>query len=750
MWASARIIGRCQRTRPPPAGCSRVACTVMKQVVVRAGVPQIVEVAPPGPSPGRVLVANLASVISSGTERTAVASGGGGGPLPVRAVRNPDLVRKALEHVREHGLRETLDLARGVTAPDAALGYSSAGVVIDTGGVPQFRVEQLVACAGAGSANHAEVVSVPGQLVAAVPEGVDARAAAFTTLGTIALHGVRRAQLTLGERVVVTGLGLLGLLTVQLLRAAGCPVLGVEPVAQRRELAAALGAERAVAPEDAREAVASWTDGVGADAVIVTAAAQTSSIVNDAVTLLRPKGRVVPVGDVGLAFERAPLYRREADVLISTSYGPGRYDPTYEEAGVDYPIGYVRWTENRNMDEVLRLLANQQIRVEPLVGLELPQARAAEAYAAINGAEPPLAAVLTYPRLAAGSRSALAKTVRVGAPAASTNAPNGRVRIALIGAGGFVSSVHVPNIKADGRADVVIVANRSGTSASDAARLVGGAETGTDWRAAVGHPNVDLVLIGTRHDSHAEIAAAALAAGKAVFVEKPLGLNREEIDAVWEAAARNPRLAIGFNRPFASLAQTLRGELREAGDHPLQLIYRVSAPLPAEHWLNDPAIGGGRVLGEACHMFDFANWLCGRPVRVYGAALPAPAALRSVESSSVTIAYENGSMATVHYCGVGGTAMPKERIEVLSAGRSWVLDDFTALTSYTAGGERTRTARRPDKGHAQLMVQVLQACRGERRFVPGIDAAYMAQSVALTALESIATGSSLDVMIQPS
>jgi predicted dehydrogenase/threonine dehydrogenase-like Zn-dependent dehydrogenase len=715
---------------------------------LRAGAPQIVDVPAPSPAPGRVLVANLASVISSGTERTAVASGGGGGSMPARALRNPELVRQALAHMREHGVRETLDLARGVTAPDATLGYSSAGIVVDTGAVPQLRPGQLVACAGAGSANHAEVVSVPGNLVAAIPDGVAPRAAAFTTLGAIALQGVRRSSPTLGERVVVVGLGLLGLMALQLLRAAGCPVLGVEPVERRREMAGTLGAELVVAPDQARDAVSQWTQGIGADAVVITAASPSSAILNDAVSMVRRKGRVVPVGEVGLGLERGPLYQREADVLISTSYGPGRYDVTYEEAGVDYPIAYVRWTENRNMEEVLRLLDSGQLQVEPLIELEVPVTRAGEAYEAVNGPNPPLAAVITYDGEANAMRTRDPEVVRVSSAARTAVSGQGEVRIALIGAGGFVTGVHVPNLKADGRARVTVIANRSGSSASDVARLVGGAETTTDWRSAVSREDVDLVLIGTRHDSHAEIAAAALRAGKAVFVEKPLGLSREEIDSVWAAGAENDRLAIGFNRPFAPLSQALNDELRAAGPDPVQLVYRVSAPLPQDHWLNDPAVGGGRVQGEACHMFDFANWLCGRPARVWAATLPAPAPLRAPESVSVTIAYGNGSVATVHYSGVGAGTMPKERIEVLSGGRSWVLDDFTSLTSYTRVGEHARSERRPDKGHAALMARVLSACRGEQPFEPGLSAAYAAQSVALAALESIATGQATPVLVR--
>jgi predicted dehydrogenase/threonine dehydrogenase-like Zn-dependent dehydrogenase len=710
----------------------------MKQLVLRAGAPQIVDIPAPAPQPGRVLVRNVASAISSGTERTAVASGGSG-PLPVRAIRNPELIKKGLSHLREHGLRETLDLARGVTAPDAPLGYSSAGIVLDTGGVAEFRVGQLVSCAGAGSANHAEVVSVPANLVAAVPDGVDARAAAFATIGAIALQGVRRAEPTLGERVVVVGLGLLGLLTVQLLRAAGCQVFGVEPIDGRRELARQLGADGVSAPGDAEDAVLRWTGRAGADAAIICAATSASAVVNETIRLLRRKGRVVPVGDVGLGLDRPELYTREADVLISTSYGPGRYDASYEEGGVDYPLAYVRWTENRNMGEVLRLLATGQLDVEPLIGLELPIQRAQEAYAELARPEPPLSAVLTYePESAAPSE--IVRTSRAVVASAE-----GTVRVALIGAGGFVTGVHVPNLKADGRAEVVVVASRSGTSANDAARLVGGADTTTDWHAAVEREDVDLVLIGTRHDSHAEIAAAALDAGKAVFVEKPLGLTREEIDAVWEAGRANDRLAIGFNRAFAPLAQTLERELQELGSSPVQLAYRVSAPLTEDNWLNDPAVGGGRLLGEACHMFDFANWLCGTPGRVLAAALPSAGALRTIESASITVQYGNGSVATVNYSGVGGAGMPKERIEVLCGGRSWVLDDFASLTSYAGADQRTETTSRADKGHAALLKRVLDACLGEAAFEPGLAAAYTAQSVALAALESIATGQPVTV-----
>jgi predicted dehydrogenase len=310
-----------------------------------------------------------------------------------------------------------------------------------------------------------------------------------------------------------------------------------------------------------------------------------------------------------------------------------------------------------------------------------------------------------------------------------------------------VRSVHVPNLKAAGGARVKTVVTRRGTTASDVARSLGDAQAATDWRVALDDPEVELVLVGTRHDSHAEIAAAALRAGKAVFVEKPLGLSREEIDEVWAAGADNDRLAIGFNRPFAPLAARLGEEVR-ATQGPVHLVYRVNAPLARDHWLNDPIQGGGRILGEACHMFDFANWLCGTPRSVLAAALPAPEGVRSVESASVTIGYADGSLATVHYSGVGAGSLPKERVEVLREGRAWVLDDFRSLASHGPEGERSETAGAGDKGHAALLRGVLAACRGEQPFAPGLGAAYAAQAVALGALDSIASGRAVELDLE--
>ena len=706
---------------------------------MRKGAPQVVDVPAPSPAPGYVLVATAASAISPGTERSVVQATSGS--LAARAIRNPKLVLQTLEHARKHGLRDTAEAVRGAVAQDLALGYSCAGLVVDTGGVPGFHVGQRVACAGAGLANHAELVSVPGNLVAAVPEEVSLRDASFATVGAIALQAVRRAEPALGERVVVVGLGLLGLLAVQILRAAGCHVAGVEPLEGRRRLAERLGADLVMPPDGAVDGVTGWTQGVGADAVLVAASSGSDALVNDAVAMLRRKGRLVPVGDVPLSVERTPLYEREADIRISTSYGPGRYDPTYEHGGLDYPLPYVRWTANRNMDEFLRLLARGSVDVAPLVDLEVPVERASEAYDALAGERPPLGAMLVYD----AERSARAPAAPPQPRPTAAGAARDTAVVALIGAGSFTRGTHVPNLLRSGGVRVKTVVSRRGTSAAALAGTLDGATADTDPAAAIADPDIDLVMITTRHDTHAELAAEALRAGKAVFVEKPLGLTREELDRVWVEGGAAARLVIGFNRRLAPLARKLEGELRGAAG-PVHLLYRVNAPVAPEHWLNDPIEGGGRILGEACHMFDFANWLCGRPERVHASALPPPPGLQTVESASVTIQYADGSVATVLYSGVGSTELPKERVEALRGGRAWILDDFRSLISLGIGGERTEeTSARQDKGHGALLARALDATRGAAAFEPGLEAAYTAQSVALAALESISSGTAVEV-----
>lgn len=699
----------------------------MKQVVIRNGRPTLVEMPAPSPEMGRVLIATAASVISSGTERSAAS-----GPLAKRAARSPEMVRTVVDHAREHGVRDAVDRVRGALEADQPTGYSAAGHVLDTGGVPGISTGQLVAAAGAGYANHAERILVPERLVAAVPAGLDPHRAAFGTLGAIALQAVRRAEVTVGDRVAVVGLGLLGQLAAQIATSAGCDVLGIEPDANRRAVAESVGIPRVTDPANGPALAHSWTAGVGVDAVLVTASGKDPGLVNDAVALLRRKGRIVPVGDVTLSLERGPLYEREADVLISTSYGPGRYDSSYEESGLDYPIAYVRWTEQRNLQEVLRLIATDRLRVDSLIGLETTIDRAADAFEALLRPSPPIAAMLTYP----DSNQATATSVRPARRRARRRSDG--TRIAIIGPGSFVKSVHVPNLRRTPDAHIVALAGRTPTAASALARSIPDCELTTDWRTVIERDDIDLVLIGTRHDSHAEIAIAALRAGKSVFVEKPLGLTREEIDAVQAAeSASAGGLMVGFNRPFAPLARRMRHEVCQV-DGPLSLSYRVSAPMASDHWLNDPVVGGGRLVGEACHMFDFACWIAGPAVEVFAAAPPAGEA--SPSSASITLRHLGGAVSTILYVSSGGPAMPKERIEVFRGGTAWVLDDFRRLVRFGTTERTLDDASRADKGHAALMRAMLEACAGSRPFVPGVDEGHRAQVISFAALSAIETG----------
>ena len=401
----------------------------------------------------------------------------------------------------------------------------------------------------------------------------------------------------------------------------------------------------------------------------------------------------------------------------------------------------MRWTAGRTHGGVPAPgLRKSTVKLEPLVEVEVPVERAVDAYEALAGDSPPLAAALTYSERSASAKPAARSSARVAGRRLE-------IRVALVGAGGFVRSMHLPNLQREEGVRITTVVSLGGSSAASLARSLNGARPGTDWREALEAEDVDLVVVATRHDSHAEISAAALRAGKAVFLEKPLGITREEIDDVWAAGETNDRLAIGFNRPFAELARRLEQETKSLTG-PSQLVYRVSSPVPHDHWLNDPLAGGGRILGEACHMFDFANWLLGTPERVLAAAVPAPDGVASPESASVTIQYADGSVATVLYSGLGPASMPKERVELLRGGRSWVLDDFRTLTSFNADGTQTASAR-GDKGHAELLHRTLAATRGEEPFEPGLGAAYVAQSVGLAALESIASGQPIEVQQPP-
>ena len=684
----------------------------MKQILQRGGRFSVEDVPTPALQPGCVLVRTRASLLSAGTER-AVAQAAQKG-LVQRAIERPELVRQVLQRVAAEGLSNTIEAVRGRMDEPVPVGYSAAGTVIRAGAdASMFNAGDLVACAGAGYANHAEILCVPRNLCVAVPAGVTAEDASFGTVGAIALHGVRLARLDVGSTVAVIGLGLLGQLAAQIATASGCRVLGVDLQPDRVDLARQLGVDLATTPEFAVEMAASMTSGVGVDAVLITADTASNDPIELAGDLARDRATVVAVGAVGLKVPRPTYYNKELTLLVSRSYGPGRYDPEYELEGRDYPIAYVRWTENRNLGSFLDLVARGRIRVAPLVTHRFPLTSAVEAYDVISGRThaPFLGVVLTYPD-APDLTQAIQRI-----PAATSSAPavkGEHPRVGVLGTGNFAKSVLLPAFKAAGVRMAGIV-GRQGLSAKVCAERFGFDYFGTDESKIFADPNIDVVVIATRHDRHAPQALAAAEAGKDVFVEKPLCLTPQELEHLERAFSRPgaPRLMVGFNRRFAPLARQLKDFFADVRQ-PLMINYRVNAgAVPADHWTRDAKQGGGRIVGEACHFVDFIGWLVDAvPVTVTARSLGGGVA---DESMAIVITYADGSVGTITYVTTGDSAQGKERIEVHGGGRSAVLDDFRRLD--LCRNKRCHTVRHrftQDKGHRAECVAFVQAiARGE-------------------------------------
>jgi predicted dehydrogenase/threonine dehydrogenase-like Zn-dependent dehydrogenase len=688
------------------------------QVAISGGELQVVEVPEPALRPGAILVRTSHSLISVGTEAASAGSGGREN-LVQKAIRNPQLVRKVIDRVSSHGLKSTVDLVRARLTGDQPIGYSCSGVVLEVApGVTRFSPGDRVACAGVGYANHAAVNVVPENLAAKIPEGVSFAEGAFATLGAIALQGVRRSASAIGDRVVVLGLGLLGQLTAQILRASGCVVIGVDVREDRVRRAEAVGALApgdgfAVGERDFVAGVLERTEGRGADAIVVTAAGGDPGLLNRAFDACRRKGRVVLVGDVPIRIARDRIYKKEIDFFISTSYGPGRYDPEYEEHGHDYPFAYVRWTEGRNLEEALRLIAAGGLRVLPLVDATFPVDRAPEAYAAIGSEARPIGVLLEYGAVetaVAGPASENRRSiVRRAASPVPSSSPAVR-RAGVVGYGQYFRSVLLPLLKAHPGFHLASVCSRNGLTVRSAVEKDGFDRGTTDWRELVADPAIDAVWVATRHDQHYEIARAAVLAGKAVFVEKPMTLSaadgRELADLVAEKRAL---LTVGFNRRFSPHAVRLK-ELLAPIASPRQMLYRVNAgALPPDAWLSDPAEGGGRILGEGVHFFDFlASLAGGPPVRVRGSGLGAA----SRDDASATVEFADGSVGTLVYTGSGSPAAGKERVEVFAGGAAFVLEDFRRLEVHglDAKGLATRSV---EKGQAEQLENFHAALTGK-------------------------------------
>jgi predicted dehydrogenase/threonine dehydrogenase-like Zn-dependent dehydrogenase len=654
-----------------------------------------------------------------GTDRTQIDFGRKS--LLAKARERPEQVKQVLRSVAREGLRATRERVQRKMSSQVALGYSSAGVVEAVGaGVDDLELGQAVACAGAGYASHAELVWVPKNLVVPVPDGVSFEHAAFATMGAIALHGIRQAQPTLGEVFAVVGLGLLGQLTVQMLQAAGVRVIAIDLDAERVALAAAHGALGVLRSDPVEQAVAAATDGLGVDGVLITAATSSEDPIRLSGRITRDRGRVVVVGAVPMNVPRSPFYEKEIDLRFSRSYGPGRYDREFEEKGHDYPIGYVRWTERRNLSEFLRLVATGAVRLEPLTTRVWELDQAAEAYAAVQsgGGPPPLGVVLRYPPTSESpERIALpGVTVRGSRSDASSVAPGGARRhrsggrpgIGFIGAGSFAADMLLPALK---KLDVELigVATARGVTARQAGEQFGFRYLAADAGTLIADDDIDAIFIATRHDDHARLASLALHAGKAVFVEKPLALDMASLEDVLSAAVHAPPLLVGFNRRFAPATQFVLERLRRVPGARMVHIRANAGALPADSWVHDPEVGGGRIIGEGCHFIDLAGYLVGaKPVEVTATALRGPdPGLR--DNANITLRYDDGSVATVLYTAKGNPHSGKERIEVFAGGMTAVIDDFRRAEVHGSRTERWKGGQ--DKGHLEQLRRFTAAVR---------------------------------------
>lgn len=685
----------------------------MKQLLqnLRDGQTRVVNVPCPSARPGALLVRTEASLVSAGTERTLVAFAEKN--LLGKARSRPDLVRQVLDKARREGVIPTMQAAFNRLDQPSPLGYSSAGTVAAVGsGMEDFQVGERVACAGGNFAVHAEYAVVPRNLIARLPDNVGFESAAFTTLGAIAMHGFRLAQPQLGERVAVIGLGLLGLLAAGVARAAGCSLLGIDLDPRRVTLARSMG-HQAVTRAEAEEAGRSFTRAQGFDVVLICADARSNDPVALAGALARDRGRVIAVGAVGLSIPRKIYYEKELFFQVSRSYGPGRYDSAYEERGQDYPAGFVRWTEGRNLESFVTLLSSGGVDVQPLISHRFPIDDATRAYDLITGKskEPFLGVLLTYPH-AAGEETPATRVALTSAPIPLT--VPGEPALGVLGAGNYATAVFLPTVSKVGGVRKVAVATATGLSARHAAERFGFSAACSSEQELIDSPEVNIVAILTRHQQHARQTLACLRAGKAVYCEKPLAITSSELDRIEESLRQEslPLLMVGFNRRFAPYAVRMH-EFLGASKEPFVAHYRINAgAIPLNHWTQDPAQGGGRIIGEGCHFIDFLSYLAGAaPVSVTAQALPDNGRYHQ-DNAVLTLTFPDGSLGSIAYLANGDKSFPKERVEVFRGGRVAVLDDFRRLETIQDGKRQVAQSRLgQDKGHRGAWMAFLQAVK---------------------------------------
>jgi predicted dehydrogenase len=669
----------------------------MKQLIqsYKTGELDLFEVPSPRCQDNGILVQTQSSLVSAGTEKMIVDIAKKS--LLGKARSRPDLVRQVVDKMKREGVGNTLEKVFTKLDTPIPLGYSIAGKVLEVGAFGgDVSLGDRVACGGAGFANHAEVNYVPKNLYVKIPEGVSDQEASFVTVGAIALQGVRQAQVQLGEKVAVLGLGLIGQLTVQLLKASGCQVLGSDIDPKKIELAKKLGANLSCHAKDLARASQELSDGLGVDKVIITASAKGNGLVADAGHIARQKGKVVVVGLVGMDIPRDLYYKKELDFCLSMAYGPGRHDPEYELMGIDYPYAYVRWTEQRNFEAFLQMVAEKRVTPMDLVTHQFDFDETLKAYDLMTGKvqEDYLGIVLNYKSEALKTGEAIQIN--------SQKMDSDKIRVGMIGAGNFTKAVILPQLKKNPRYALNVLATSTGMSAHASGRKFGFQNITTDEQSVLEHSEVDAVFITTPHNFHGPSALKALSCHKNVFVEKPLCLKMEELeklDDFFKASEKSPVLQVGFNRRFAPLVTQMKELL--GSNFPVSINYRVNAGMiPTDHWIQDPNIGGGRIMGEVCHFVDTCSYLCDSLVKsVYLQSVKsADKAIPVQDNSTLVLEFMNGSMATISYYAYGHSSLPKERIEVFAPEKAFVLDDFRKLHSYQSSGQKTWRSSNQDKG----------------------------------------------------
>ncbi len=681
----------------------------MKQILqhLGSGETMLVDVPCPGRRAGYALSETTRSLVSLGTEKMLIDFGKGN--LLAKARSQPDKVKQVLQKIKTDGLLTTIDAVRAKLDAPIPLGYCNVGQVLEADASSGFPTGTRIISNGP----HAEVVAVPENLTARIPENVTDEQAAFTVVGAIGLQGIRLLQPTLGERIVVSGLGLIGLLSVQILRAHGCQVMGIDFDARKLKLARQFGAETVdlSAGIDPVAATQEWTHGVGVDGVLITASAKGDELIHQVANMCRKRGRIVLVGVVGLNLQRADFYEKELSFQVSCSYGPGRYDDNFEKRGLDYPIGYVRWTEQRNFQAILQLLADGKLNVQPLITHRFRFDDALQAYATVSDPKA-LGLLLDYGEAEGSGSEKLGQSIPTTANGPlAIPAVGDQVRVAFIGAGGFTTRTLLPSLPSDSVELRTIVSNQ-GVSAAHAAKKFGFRSVASDPATVLADEEVDALFITTPHHMHASMVCQGLAANKHVFVEKPLALDEDELRRVQLAAEEHPScmLMVGFNRRFSPHMQAMQQWLNATPTTKAIVITVNAGAIPADHWTQDPAVGGGRILGEACHFVDLARYLAGAPIESTAGFAVGGNGGRLGDCASIHLGFSDGSIATIHYLSNGSKEFPKERVEVFAGSRVVVCDNFRK-TREIGGRGRKLSTRGQNKGHREELAEFVRALR---------------------------------------